>query len=165
MLQQEDVRIDAMNWDAIGAIGEFAGAIAVVISLLFVAFSIKRNTMALSGQGLNELYDGVREIDLIVFADPDLIKILETDASAVADLPEEDRLRYRQYVILILDVWERAIYRQIEGLIDERYLVGWHEYFGNFVRRHLSEEMWNEVRWIWELPELHRRVEDALNAQ
>ena len=33
-----------MNWDAIGAIGEIIGAIAVVLSVAYLAFQIKQNT-------------------------------------------------------------------------------------------------------------------------
>jgi hypothetical protein len=33
-----------MNWDAIGAIGEIAGAIAVVLSLMYLATQIRQNT-------------------------------------------------------------------------------------------------------------------------
>ena len=33
-----------MNWDAIGALGELAGATAVVLSLVYVAVQIRDNT-------------------------------------------------------------------------------------------------------------------------
>ena len=35
-----------MNWDAIGAIGETVGAIAVVVSILYLAYQIRSNTRA-----------------------------------------------------------------------------------------------------------------------
>lgn len=35
-----------MNWDAIGAIGEVTGAIGVIVSLVFVGFQIRKNTVA-----------------------------------------------------------------------------------------------------------------------
>ncbi len=36
-----------MNWEAIGAIGELLGAMAVVISLVYVASQVKSGTQAL----------------------------------------------------------------------------------------------------------------------
>ena len=148
----------------LASLAEIVGTIAVVISLLFVAISIDRNTKILSGQEINEIYDAIREIDLIVFADPELMRIVETDAMAVADLSEADRLRYRQYVVLMLEVWDRAINRENEGLIDKQALTGWHEYYSDFVRRYLTDEMWHEVRWNWQSPELVQRIEDALES-
>ena len=35
---------DKMNWDAIGAVGELIGAIAVVITLVYLAIQIRQNT-------------------------------------------------------------------------------------------------------------------------
>ena len=45
-----------MNWDAIGAIGEIAGAVAVVITLIYVALQLRENTKSLKVQSLNETF-------------------------------------------------------------------------------------------------------------
>jgi hypothetical protein len=37
-----------MNWDAIGAIGEIIGAIAVVVSLIYLALQVRQNTQQIS---------------------------------------------------------------------------------------------------------------------
>ena len=39
-----------MNWEAFGAIAEFAGALAVVASLIYLAIQVRQNTRALKGQ-------------------------------------------------------------------------------------------------------------------
>lgn len=39
-----------MNWDAFGAIAEFGGAIAVVVSLIYLAIQVRQNTRAIRGQ-------------------------------------------------------------------------------------------------------------------
>ena len=51
-----------MNWDALGAIGEIVGAIAVVLSLLYLAVQVKlvrettdRNTRQMRNTGIREL--------------------------------------------------------------------------------------------------------------
>ena len=36
-----------MNWEAIGAVGEVGGAIAVVVTLVYLAGQLKQNTNAL----------------------------------------------------------------------------------------------------------------------
>ena len=42
MTETDNKRGVAMNWDAIGAIGEVVGAVAVVVTLLYVARQIHR---------------------------------------------------------------------------------------------------------------------------
>ena len=41
-----------MNWDALGAIGELAGATAVFASLVYLALQIRLRTLQLPRQGL-----------------------------------------------------------------------------------------------------------------
>ena len=43
-----------MNWNAIAAIGELSGAVAVVISLLYLARQISQNTRAMRRTAAHE---------------------------------------------------------------------------------------------------------------
>lgn len=36
-----------MNWEAIGALGEIAGAVAVIVTLLYLAKQIRQNSKSL----------------------------------------------------------------------------------------------------------------------
>ncbi len=45
-----------MNWDAIGAIGEVAGAIAVVITLVYLARQLRENTKSIKLQTLDTTF-------------------------------------------------------------------------------------------------------------
>ena len=38
-----------MNWEALGAIGEIAGAIGVIATLVYLATQIRQNTAAMRG--------------------------------------------------------------------------------------------------------------------
>ncbi len=44
-----------MNWDAIGAVGEILGAIAVVVSLVYLATQINTSNKAVRQSSLHEL--------------------------------------------------------------------------------------------------------------
>ncbi len=46
-----------MNWEAIGAIGEVLGAIAVLVTLLYLAVQIRQNTQALKVTAMGTLHD------------------------------------------------------------------------------------------------------------
>ncbi len=51
-----------MNWDAIGAAGEWAGAIAVVITLVYLARQIQQQNKIAKFSGAQSVWDGFREI-------------------------------------------------------------------------------------------------------
>ena len=38
-----------MNWEAIGAVGEVLGAVAVVLTLIYLSLQIRQNTKAMKG--------------------------------------------------------------------------------------------------------------------
>ena len=45
-----------MNWEAIGTLAEVVGAIAVVVSLLYVAIQIRQNTRQVEGQARGQRF-------------------------------------------------------------------------------------------------------------
>ena len=82
---------------------EAVGIFAVVASLVFLAWEIRQNTAVVSGQSVNELYDAVREIDLIILADAELIRITEQTADTVAELTPAERRQYVHYLSLMIE--------------------------------------------------------------
>lgn len=48
-----------MNWNAIAAVGELAGAVAVVVSLLYVARQINQNTRAMRRTASHDAVEGM----------------------------------------------------------------------------------------------------------
>ncbi len=93
---------------------------------------------------------------------PDLVSIIERGQADISDLSNSENLQYKQYLSLNLDIWERSITRENEGLIDEQSVAGWHQYHHEFFKRHLTRKTWEEIRWQWMDPELHQRVDAAL---
>ena len=138
---------------------EVIGLLAVVGSLLFLALEIRHSSTVASAQTINEIYDAVREIDLATFADPELTRITATTTAGLSDLNDSERRQYEQYVILMIEVWDRAIERENEGLIVSSSFATWHDYYESFIERHVTREMWEEIRWNWGNKELNERVD------
>ena len=51
-----------MNWDAIGAIGEIIGAIAVVLSLIYLSVQVKKQSEESKIAGMHNIAVGFREL-------------------------------------------------------------------------------------------------------
>jgi len=144
------------------SIAEIFGTVAVVISLLTVAYTIDRNTKAISRQGIDELYDGHRELQLLMVADPDLAFMMKKAQQDLSLLSEKERAQYERQIIIALDVWDKAIFAESDGLIKKEDIEPWHKFYHNWVKRHMDKEIWDELKWNWESPELSSRVEAAL---
>ena len=60
-----------MNWDAIGAIGEILGAIAVVVTLIYLTAQIRQNTKHLASTSLQALEDRAENRVLLFASNPE----------------------------------------------------------------------------------------------
>ncbi len=59
-----------MNWEAIGPIGEIVGALAVFLTLIYLAIQIKQNTIAVQASAMDFANGQVSQIRERIFADP-----------------------------------------------------------------------------------------------
>jgi len=94
-----------MNWDAIGAIGEILGAIAVIASLFYVAYQVRQNTEqnklntvsmeSASGEAINI---ALNEARLRLAGDSELVKVYLKGCKDPGLLTEEENLKFRLFM-------------------------------------------------------------------
>ena len=65
-----------MNWEAIGAVGEILGAIAVVVTLVYLALQIRHSTAQARAGMTKDLFLATRSATLEIAANPELGKIM-----------------------------------------------------------------------------------------
>jgi len=92
-----------MNWDAISAIGEVVGAVAVIVTLLFVARDIRQNSKSLSMSALRDTTAQWNQWSDMIASSGDLAKIVAKGNKAYADLSESEKLRYGAYIQSFFD--------------------------------------------------------------
>ena len=129
-------KLSLSDW---ASVAEIAGTIAVVISLLFVMFSLESNTAAVSGQTADDMYDAQRIIDLSVLNNPELMMVIVRGRVDSGSLSELEREQYMSWLVMYLDIWQRMYIREQDGLIQSETVVGWHEYYAEWAKRHLTK--------------------------
>ena len=92
-----------MNWDAIGAVGEVVGAVAVVITLLFIARDIRQNSRSLSIAALRDTTAQWNHWSNMIASSSDLADIVAKGNKSLASLSESEKLRYGAYVQSFFD--------------------------------------------------------------
>ncbi|MGB0133791.1 hypothetical protein, partial [Dokdonella sp.] len=63
-----------MNWDAIGAIGEIAGAIGVIVTLLYLAIQLRQNTKASNAIAVQNSMENSARFSELISKDPELAR-------------------------------------------------------------------------------------------
>jgi hypothetical protein len=92
-----------MNWEAISAVGEIVGALAVVVTLLFVARELRNSHKALSVSALRDTTAQWNQWSEMMATSSDLADIVARGNRAYESLNEAETLRYGAYVQTLFD--------------------------------------------------------------
>lgn len=131
-----------MNWDAIGALGEVIGAVAVVVTLGYLAVQLKQNTRAVSSSGLDASITAFNETRRSVYENLEIASIYRRGLEDQSTLDADESLRFRLLMHSILwCIWH--IYEQtvLAGLAESTWAAQL-----PMIRRILGS---NGGKWFW----------------
>ena len=109
-----------MNWDAIGAIGEIVGAIAVVATLFYLAVQIKHGVKIAESDAFERATKNFAETQSQLL-DPRLGELFLRGKQNYVDLGELDKMQFDVLLSNHLFELEMALEKSRAGLIDEDY--------------------------------------------
>ena len=136
-----------MNWDAIGAIGDIIGAIAVVVSLIYVAIQVRDNSNQTKASMATTTTDAFNRMQEVLISNPDVIELFtkmktRNDLSATEDmLLEAVANRYLAHWWSIQSAYDRNV-------IDE-------EFFETF-----TEDV---TRYVNAYPQMHKKFLEIMS--
>ena len=106
-----------MNWDAVGAIAEFFGAIAVVISLIYLAFQVRSGTKALRTTMRDGAFRSLQEWNYVVLGQPDLSWIYQRGLIDPGLLDEHQSARFVNLMYSWFKLFENIYLHAQEGSV------------------------------------------------
>ena len=84
-----------MNWDAIGAVAEVIGALAVLITLIYLALQIRQNTRAINSSALDSTVNTISIARQSIYENDDVARAYLKGLAAPEELDELERLKFR----------------------------------------------------------------------
>lgn len=106
-----------MDWDAIGAIGEIIGAIAVVLTLFYLAAQIRSQNKESQANAINTLTQQWANITLM-FCDADLNRVWQRGLVSFHDLDDNDRGRFSSVSQNLAQTLEGMFLQRDKGRMD-----------------------------------------------
>lgn len=91
-----------MNWGAIGAVGEIIGALAVFLTLVYLAIQIRQNTKSVQASAVDASISKVNDVRQSLYENAELSRIYIQGLAHPDELDEESRFRFRLVVHNIL---------------------------------------------------------------
>ena len=119
-----------MSWDAVGAIGEVIGAIAVVLTLVYLAVQLRQNTKALKSNTWQSIQDAEQRFDEFLSRDTTLLDVWIRGAENGLDsLVEPEKLQFYLLSKQLLDQFQTHHYHYEKGMIDQDLWEAWESTF------------------------------------
>ena len=106
-----------MNWEMLGALGDFIGGIAVVISLVYVGLQIRQNSNSVRAASQIAIKQLSTEITNQLSA-PDMARIYVRGIKSSSGLEPEDRVRFHSLMLSLFGSYEAAFYQRHYGTIS-----------------------------------------------
>jgi hypothetical protein len=104
----------------LGALGEFAGAFLLFVSLVYVALQIRQNTKIARAESSRYTTDQFTNIDLLITGNPDLREALVTfvEAKALAEVDLDLMIRVNAVLQAYINTFSRAYDEHQSGIVS-----------------------------------------------
>jgi len=114
----------AVNWDAIGAIGQIIGALAVVISLIYLARQVGSSVREMRLSSMRSTIDFLNRFSQQITEHADLAELRDRGFHDFESLDGCDRTRFSSYMHAVFRTVEGAYYQHLDGHSDPRVWRG-----------------------------------------
>ena len=110
--------------DDLGNLGDFLGGIGVIISLVYLAFQIRRNTLSLQAATIQSASQASSEIMELMARDPDLLSLFHSGSHDFVALSQQDRIRFATLMGSMLYRFENLVAQTQSGLLPAQSWEG-----------------------------------------
>jgi len=143
-------------------VAEIVGAVAVVISVVYLGVQISEGNKELRSQShYNALSLGQRPFE-IELENADLARIINTGYARPDELTEEEWYRFTQYQVMAFNAWEYYYYEHEKAAIPEQLWIGANAYYvENVTTKPGLWRYWSEFEHIYADP-FHSYVEQFI---
>lgn len=135
-----------MNWDAIGAVGEIIGAIAVVLTLFYLARQIRQGTRMARAEMTKDLYLASREAIMDVTSNDRLAEIW----ADIRPFPDPAAARRHTFYQSFFRLYELQFSLAKEGLLDDSIATSY-----QLVIRMFAQTLHFDAYWAGARAEFH----------
>jgi hypothetical protein len=150
-----------MNLNDLANLGQIIGAVAVVISLFYVASQIRQNTNAVRSATAQTVHEHFAKWYHLVAADDELAKIVANGLRDYGSLSEHQRVRFIAAFMAFLSYSQNAFLKWREGLLESPLWLGWELVIMNLVCAPGGKAFWKDRAYMFG-DEFRRYIEDEV---
>ncbi len=107
----------------LGAVGEFVGAIAVVVTLIYLSIQMRQNTNAIGLNTAQAVTEELQGMFSLTASNQELAEML-VKAAGGSELQGAERVRYYSFTHNLVRVYENAFLQLRSDVIDQAHWAG-----------------------------------------
>ena len=143
-------------------VGELIAAIAVVISLIYVGFQVKQNTIATQTSSAQAYTTDVNEIVGLINNSTHLADVLHSGANGLSELEDGDIIRFMAFHDMLFITYQSFYLQWKKGTLDEELFNTYRGAQMSLLKQKGQREWW-EFRRHWFNPGFQNYVEEIMN--
>jgi hypothetical protein len=146
----------------LGNYGEFVGAIAVVVTLGYLAFQIRQNTRQLRGEAVLSVNEAAAYTLRAVRDDPELLSLCVRANARWDSIGPREQARVHLYNSEQMSYCESAYNLWMQGALDEATYLSRENVIVSVLTNPGAESWWNDWKHIF-MPGFQQRIDDRLS--
>ena len=132
-----------MNIDKLAKISEIIGALAVVISLIYVGYQVNENTKSQRAATAQNIAADFRDTFDFTLEEDELF----TRSRNMEALSEAENLKVLQMYAVLLRTYENIWYQAKNSAFDKELYLGYQGYIGRALSSPMGKEIWRISRF------------------
>ena len=150
-----------MSLNDLANIGQVIGAVAVVISLIYVAMQIRQNTAAVRAATAQSVHEHFANWYQQFATDASLAEVAVKGLKDYASLSETEKARFVSIFMAFLSYGQNAFLKWRQGLLSPSLWIGWEQVLMNLLGAPGGKGLWKERAYLFG-EEFRRHVEGDL---
>ncbi len=138
-----------MSLGDLANLGQIIGAIAVVISLFYVAYQIRQNTNAVRSATAQTVHEHFAKWYHLLAADGDLSQIVANGLRDYSSLSQQEKARFIATFMAFLSYSQNAFLKWREGLLATPLWMGWELLIMNLICAPGGRAFWKERSYLF----------------
>ena len=122
-----------MNWEAVSAISQMVGSIAVVLSVLYLGIQVHRSTRVARLATQDAAATALRDVTKPFMENAEVERIWRVGLEDLEALSTEDRARFFHATYQFLKAFETIHFHYVYGLMDKQLWEGWRGLLRHYV--------------------------------
>ena len=139
-----------MDWNAVGALGEVVGALAVVLTLIYLSVQVRQNSAAIRSATRADIARTQAEANWRISESAELARLFSTYFHG-QELAQEEMGTWRcnQFMMGFLRTLENQYFAYLEGNFPESVWEGYRNNIRANVSQHFFGEFWDDRRHLF----------------